>query len=255
MNINEILNKLGIEPDNSGTSTGSKWLASKGAVISSSSPVNGQVIASLQSTDAAGYEKVMEQASQAFLHWRKVPAPKRGEMVRQFGDALREHKDALGALVSFEMGKSLQEGLGSPLSTLVPEWGGKQMPEAQEDADLSGRRYHPYAHLRDIQSGKANGRWTATWRYDHSGLRIHSLSPQNVQVFKLRSAAIRPAAEDDNKLDNYMRSSIMQRHSGGKSSFITVHTCAEITQCECYCQGVCHNEASSFIECETENNK
>ncbi|ACU04622.1 aldehyde dehydrogenase family protein [Pedobacter heparinus] len=112
MNINEILNKLGIEPDNSGTSTGSKWLASKGAVISSSSPVNGQVIASLQSTDAAGYEKVMEQASQAFLHWRKVPAPKRGEMVRQFGDALREHKDALGALVSFEMGKSLQEGMG-----------------------------------------------------------------------------------------------------------------------------------------------
>lgn len=130
----------------------------------------------------------------------------------------------------FLHGMAEQEGkletsipVGNPLSTLVPEWGGKQMPEAQEDADLSGRRYHPYAHLRDIQSGQADGRWTATWRYDHSGLRIHNLSPQNVQVFKLRSAAIRPAAEDDNKLDNYMRSSIMQRHSGGKSSFITVH--------------------------------
>nr|WP_121272828.1 aldehyde dehydrogenase family protein [Pedobacter schmidteae] len=112
MNINNILSKLGVESDNLGTSTGIKWLTTKGETITSYSPVNGQLIARVQSTDAEAYEVVMQQAQQAFLQWRAVPAPKRGEMVRQFGDALRLHKADLGALVSFEMGKSLQEGMG-----------------------------------------------------------------------------------------------------------------------------------------------
>ena len=83
-----------------------------GATIDSISPVDGKRIASVSSATAADYAEVMEHAQAAFLDWRHVPAPKRGEAVRQFGDALRAKKDALGALVSYEMGKSLQEGLG-----------------------------------------------------------------------------------------------------------------------------------------------
>jgi hypothetical protein len=109
------------------------------------------------------------------------------------------------------------------LSTLVPSWGADKMPSAQGDVDLSGKRFHAYAFLRDIQSGMAIHPWTATWHYDQSGLRIHNLSPKGAEVFRFRSPAIRPAGEDDNKLDNFMRSGIMLRHSGGKSSFVALH--------------------------------
>src|SRR3954447_4332836 len=106
MQINDILARLGIESNNTGTSTGINKLSGKGPVISSYSPVNGKLIAQVESTDADGYESVMQQAQKAFQHWRSVPAPKRGDMVRQFGDALRANKEDLGALVSYEMGKS-----------------------------------------------------------------------------------------------------------------------------------------------------
>lgn len=112
MNLKDILTRLGIEANNSGTSTGTKWLPAQGPVVTSYSPVNGAVIGTVQTTDEHAYEAVMQQAQQAFLEWRNVPAPKRGDIVRQFGDALREYKADLGALVSYEMGKSLQEGLG-----------------------------------------------------------------------------------------------------------------------------------------------
>lgn len=112
MEINDILTRLGIVSNNQGTSTGVNKLAGNGPVINSYSPVNGKLIAQVESTDAEGYEVVMQQAQKAFLHWRTIPAPKRGDMVRQFGDALRENKEDLGALVSYEMGKSLQEGMG-----------------------------------------------------------------------------------------------------------------------------------------------
>ncbi|WP_316811656.1 heparinase II/III family protein [Pedobacter heparinus] len=91
------------------------------------------------------------------------------------------------------------------------------------DVTLSNNHLPAYAFLKDVQSGNADGPWTATWRYDHSGLRTHNLSGKGAQVFRFRSAAIRPAGEDDNKLDDFMRSGIMQRHSGGKSSFIALH--------------------------------
>lgn len=110
--MQEILAQLGITSQNKGTSTGSEWLDSKGPVLESFSPVNGQQIATIQATDAASYAHVVETAQQAFTYWRTVPAPKRGEIVRQMGDALRTNKTALGKLVSFEMGKSLQEGYG-----------------------------------------------------------------------------------------------------------------------------------------------
>jgi aldehyde dehydrogenase (NAD+) len=112
MDISTILTRLGIDKNNPGTSTGSKTVASTGVSIASHSPVDGQLIAQVQATDEQGYQSVMQQASDAFAYWKNIPAPKRGDMVRQFGDALRLHKADLGALVSYEMGKSLQEGLG-----------------------------------------------------------------------------------------------------------------------------------------------
>jgi aldehyde dehydrogenase (NAD+) len=81
-------------------------------MIESVSPVNGKLIASVESADSYGYEEVVKKAESAFLQWRQWPAPRRGEVVRQIGESLREHKDSLGRLVSYEMGKSLQEGWG-----------------------------------------------------------------------------------------------------------------------------------------------
>ncbi|MGV6946854.1 L-piperidine-6-carboxylate dehydrogenase [Sphingobacterium kyonggiense] len=105
------LQALGIEAENLGTSTGSKWFA-KGDIISSSSPTNGKLIAKVQCTTRKEYDKVIEAAEKAKLIWRDIPAPKRGEVVRQLGDKLRELKPVLGKLVSYEMGKSYQEGMG-----------------------------------------------------------------------------------------------------------------------------------------------
>lgn len=112
MNIKKILSDLGIEKLNEGTSTGTKWIKSTGAELHSYSPVDGKLIATVKQSTAKDYEKVMQKATEAFKTWKMMPAPKRGEIVRQFGDSLRAKKDSLGALVSYEMGKSLQEGLG-----------------------------------------------------------------------------------------------------------------------------------------------
>ncbi|MES2849250.1 MAG: aldehyde dehydrogenase family protein [Bacteroidota bacterium] len=108
----KFLSALNVLQKNKGVSTGTKWLASKGATIESYSPVNGKLIGAVSSADKNSYEAVMATAQTAFAEWRTWPAPKRGEIVRQIGDELRANKQALGELVSFEMGKSLQEGLG-----------------------------------------------------------------------------------------------------------------------------------------------
>jgi aldehyde dehydrogenase (NAD+) len=108
----EFLSTLNIESFNHGISTGRHWLGSSGEHIHSYSPVDGKLIASVFSCDKDGYEAAVAKAQEAFLEWRNWPAPKRGEIVRQIGDKLRENKDALGRLVSYEMGKSLQEGFG-----------------------------------------------------------------------------------------------------------------------------------------------
>jgi aldehyde dehydrogenase (NAD+) len=109
--IDQVLKNLNIHKLNPAYSTGMVWGAGSD-LLDSYSPVDGQKIASVQVSDAAAYETVIQKAEEAFKYWRKVPAPKRGDMVRQFGDALRLHKADLGILVSCEMGKSLQEGLG-----------------------------------------------------------------------------------------------------------------------------------------------
>ncbi|MEN9697866.1 MAG: hypothetical protein RLZ56_1287 [Bacteroidota bacterium] len=108
----EFLKELKLQKENIGTSTGNQSIESKGGIIESISPVDGKSIGHVQSTDHVAYEQVIQTASNAFLTWRTWPAPKRGEVVRQLGEALRKEKQALGQLVSYEMGKSLQEGLG-----------------------------------------------------------------------------------------------------------------------------------------------
>ncbi len=109
--IQNTLYKLGVKEINSGTSTGSQFFGS-GNEIGSYSPVDGNLIGKVATTTKADYEKVIATAQKAFKTWRLMPAPQRGEIVRQFGDKLRELKQPLGELVSYEMGKSLQEGLG-----------------------------------------------------------------------------------------------------------------------------------------------
>jgi aldehyde dehydrogenase (NAD+) len=108
----DFLKQLNIEAHNAGVSTGHEWLNSSGEIISAYSPVDGQLIGTVQTADKAAYDAAIAKAQEAFEAWRMWPAPKRGEVVRQLGEALRAKKDALGKLVSYEMGKSLQEGLG-----------------------------------------------------------------------------------------------------------------------------------------------
>jgi aldehyde dehydrogenase (NAD+) len=108
----EFLKQLQIAASNPGVSTGSQWIAGNGAVIDSYSPVDGKKIGSVTGADKTSYETAISKAQDAFAVWRTWPAPKRGEIVRQVGDALRVNKESLGKLVSYEMGKSLQEGYG-----------------------------------------------------------------------------------------------------------------------------------------------
>jgi len=110
--IKDILQQFNISGTHSGVSTGARWLPGTGPVLTSFSPVDGQHIADVQSAGRAEFDAVVAAAGQAFREWRQWPAPKRGEVVRQIGAALRKHKTALGRLVSYEMGKSLQEGYG-----------------------------------------------------------------------------------------------------------------------------------------------
>ncbi len=109
--IQKALTALNVKQINEGTSTGNDSF-SNGILIESYSPVDGLLIGKVKSTTKEDYEKVMLASTSAFKEWRTMPAPQRGEIVRQFGDKLRQKKEALGKLVSYEMGKSYQEGLG-----------------------------------------------------------------------------------------------------------------------------------------------
>ncbi len=108
-----ILEKLGIKEKNFGASTGTEWSKSTdGGELKVYSPINGEYIASVYQATEKDYEWVVEKAQAAFKEWRRIPAPKRGEIVRQIGLRLREYKELLGRLVTMEMGKSIQEGWG-----------------------------------------------------------------------------------------------------------------------------------------------
>ena len=113
MDIKKILKELGVSPKLESVGTGTQWISALGSqhrnIIS---PVDGKQLATVIYAGATEYEAVMKRAVSAAEHWATVPAPQRGEVVRQIGNALREQKKNLGALVSYEMGKSLQEGYG-----------------------------------------------------------------------------------------------------------------------------------------------
>lgn len=110
--IAEVLKKLGIDKLNSGACTGTQWFDTKGELIDSYSSSNGELIASLHQATTDDYEAIVKTSQAAFKQWQMIPAPKRGEVVRQIGNVLREYKEPLGKLVSYEMGKIYQEGLG-----------------------------------------------------------------------------------------------------------------------------------------------
>ena len=110
----DVLNKLGIQPLNSGGTTGSGWWSqtTDAGVLDSINPATEKSLAKVQGCSAADYDRIVRESERAFQEWRMVPAPKRGEMVRAIGQALREKKDALGSLVSMEVGKIKAEGDG-----------------------------------------------------------------------------------------------------------------------------------------------
>lgn len=110
--IQEALSKLSLKKRNLGSSSGSTWYRSSGKLLDSYSPVDGKLIGSVYAADEKVYNKIIQQSEEAFREWRTWPAPKRGEVVRQIGVELRKFKEPLGKLVSYEMGKSYQEGLG-----------------------------------------------------------------------------------------------------------------------------------------------
>jgi len=111
--MKQILDKLGLDPVNAGTWSGADSMSSDSApLIESINPANNEVIASVRATTADEYDAVVKNARAAFLEWRKVPAPVRGDAVRRVGNALRDNKDALGSLVTLEMGKIKAEGDG-----------------------------------------------------------------------------------------------------------------------------------------------
>lgn len=111
--VEELLHSLGIKEKNESICTGREWVTSLGTeTIQVTSPVDGKVLASVVFSSVSEYEHVIKKSQEAFEHWRKVPAPLRGDVVRKFGVKLRLRKKDLGRLVSLEMGKSYQEGLG-----------------------------------------------------------------------------------------------------------------------------------------------
>lgn len=112
MNIQDILKQLHIQAENYGVSTGTQWMSGQGPTLASYSPINNEYLAATQHTTQEVYDAVVAKAHAAAVSWRKVPAPKRGEIVRQIGNKIRAYKEPLGSLVSLEMGKSYQEGLG-----------------------------------------------------------------------------------------------------------------------------------------------
>ena len=110
--IDEALKSLGIADEEVGVLVGDKSIETNGEIIESFSPVDGQRISSIRAADPTSYNQAIIAAQSAFTEWRMTPAPQRGEIVREIGMELRKHKDHLGRLVSYEMGKSLQEGWG-----------------------------------------------------------------------------------------------------------------------------------------------
>jgi len=109
--VSSLLSRLGLAEENSGAFAGA-WLKTSGPLVESINPANGGAIAAVRDATSADYERVAASSAEAFHVWKRWPAPHRGEVVRQLGEALRQHKDDLGQLVTLEVGKVRTEGLG-----------------------------------------------------------------------------------------------------------------------------------------------
>jgi hypothetical protein len=107
------------------------------------------------------------------------------------------------------------------VESLVPDWGGRNKPLTQYDTEQI--RFHAYQFLSDIKTAAATGPFTATWKYEGSGLRAHIFPPEGAKIFRFRSPSIRLAGEDENKLENHYSTGLMQRHSGKASTFTAVY--------------------------------
>jgi aldehyde dehydrogenase (NAD+) len=110
--VKRVLDRLGIKEMNPGATTGTRWIETSGKVTQSVSPIDGNLIAEVTNANVEEYKQVIQMAAEAFEVWKTWPAPRRGEIVRQIGLALRDAKEDLGFLVTLEMGKIYQEGLG-----------------------------------------------------------------------------------------------------------------------------------------------
>ncbi|MCE5227998.1 heparinase II/III-family protein [bacterium] len=113
--------------------------------------------------------------------------------------------------------------LNSKVAALVPSWGKAGNYVGENDIDYIGKKFHAYGFLRDIGSAAVNDGWTATWRYNGSGLRAHMIAPAGSTAYRYTSPMIRPAGKNDADLPKYMTNGIMQRHAGPESTFVTVY--------------------------------
>jgi aldehyde dehydrogenase (NAD+) len=109
--MSDLLARLGINPTNAGLYAGATSDMS-GAIVNSTNPTTGEVLAGVHMASLEDYEACVTESQRVFKEWRHLPAPKRGEIIRECGNAMRDHKDDLGAIVSLETGKILAEGLG-----------------------------------------------------------------------------------------------------------------------------------------------
>ncbi len=109
--MKSILEKLDLHPKESGAGTGT-WLKCNGEILTGFTPITGEILSEIECADQNNYHQVVEKSIEAFKYWRQIPAPKRGEIVRQMGNALRENKEALGGLITLEVGKIRAEGEG-----------------------------------------------------------------------------------------------------------------------------------------------
>ena len=146
----DFLSELGIEDESSGAYCGT-WLDTGGSTLESLNPSTGARIATVRQATAEDYERCVDAAHEAFVRWREVPAPKRGEIVRQCGEAIREKKDALGRLITLEMGKidpgGLGRGAGGASTSPTSRSGSRAMLLRPDDARPSGRGTTMREHL------------------------------------------------------------------------------------------------------------
>jgi len=207
INMKKTLAELGIKDVNFGAHNGNQWLKTSGELLESFSPNDGKMIAGVQQATWDDYEKIVEKAQDAFKYWRMVPAPKRGEIVRQIGNELRKYKDPLGKLVSWEMGKVYQEGLGEVQEMIdIADFAVGQSRQLYGSTMHSERelhrmydQYHPLGIVGVISAFNFP---VAVWAWN----AMIALIAGNVVLWKPSSKVFLSAIAVHNIIENVMRS-------------------------------------------------